>query len=129
MFNPDEYNKTFEKFFKNGSVDLTSATETYKTFSEKAANIIKESLTKHSDITQKWTEESLKNLESFSNNFPDENIKASSEFVMAQTKLAPKYLEEYSENAKKMQTDFTELLIDSTNAKEKKHSKPSPNGK
>lgn len=127
MFNPLEFTKSLEDFFKNDAGNLSNATEKYKEFSEKASQIFTESLNKHSDLTQKWSEESLKNFESFTKDFSTENVKASSEFMMAQTKLAPRYLEEFSENAKKMQVEFTELLMDSTNSKDSP--KPSSKGK
>ncbi len=129
MFNLDEYTKTFENFFQNNPNDLNKSIDQYKAFSEKASAIIKESVTNHTDITQKWTEESFKNFEAFAKGFSPENGKASTDFVTAQTQLAPKYLEEYAENAKRMQVEFTELLVDSGQGVEKSASKNSTKAK
>ncbi|MGB3146737.1 MAG: phasin, PhaP [Paracoccaceae bacterium] len=116
MTKTTDYTKVMQDMMKNFPVDTTAAQEAFKTsaaFGEKMAKVALEAAEKSSEISSKWTKETLTKVSVLAKakQEPTDYSKAFGDFATQAAEVAAENLSAFAEIAKKAQMDTVELMM------------------
>lgn len=125
MAKTTDYTQTFKDFFGAFPIDFSAYQDVFKAdayqdafkssaaFGEKVTKLALEAAEKTTDLSSKWTKETLAKLGDVATvkAEPAEYSKAATEFASAQTALATEYLTAFGEVAKQFQSETFELML------------------
>lgn len=116
MANTQDFTAAFKDILSAFPVDtkaLEQAFKTQATLNEKLTGLALNAAEKSSEISSKWTKDTLSKLADISKakTEPADYTKALTDFASAQAEAAAEHMAAFAEVAKKMQMDTVELLM------------------
>lgn len=112
----NDYTKAFKDFLGTLPVDMTAIQDAFKTqatFGEKLSQVALEAADKSTEISTKWTKDTIAKVGSVAKvkEDPADYSKALTDFASAQAELAAENMAAFAEVAKKVQMETVELLL------------------
>lgn len=116
MAKAQDYTKVFKDMMGNFPVDMTAVQDAYKTqasLAEKMSKVALEAAEKSTEISSKWTLETLGKMGSVASvkDEPADYGKAVTDFASAQAEMAAENMAAFAEVAKKVQMETVELML------------------
>lgn len=116
MNKPTDFSKTLQDVLAAFPVDATAFHDTFKTqaaIGEKISKVAFEAAEKSSEITAKWTRDTLAKLGDVTKAKPEaaDYSKAASDFASAAAEMAAENMAAFAEIAKKVQMETVELML------------------
>lgn len=116
MANTQDYTKIFQDFVGSFPVDVSSVQESFKSyaaFGEKISRVALEAAEKSTEISSKWTLDTLNKLGSVTKVKEEaaDYSKALTDFASAQAESTAETLAAFAEVAKKVQMETVELML------------------
>jgi hypothetical protein len=116
MTKTQDYSAVFKDMMGSFPVDTKAMEEMFKTQStlaEKMSAVAIDAASKSSELSAKWTQDTLAKFASLSaaKTEPADYAKAMSDFASAAAEAAAEHMAAYAEIAKKVQTDTLELMM------------------
>ncbi len=116
MAKAQDYTKMFKDMMGNFPVDMTAVQDAYKTqasLAEKMSKVALEAAEKSTEISSKWTLETLGKMGSVASvkDEPADYGKAVTDFASAQAEMAAENMAAFAEVAKKVQMETVELML------------------
>lgn len=116
MAKTQDFTKVMQDMMQSFPVDTASFQGAFKTTAavgEKMAKVALEAAEKSSDISSKWTKETIAKVGSLAKvkDEPADYTKAFSDFASAAAEMAAENLAAFAEIAKKVQMDTVELML------------------
>jgi len=116
MAKAQDYTKMFKDMMGNFPVDMTAMQDAYKTqasLAEKMSKVALEAAEKSTEISSKWTLETLGKMGSVATvkDEPADYGKAVTDFASAQAEMAAENMAAFAEVAKKVQMETVELML------------------
>jgi hypothetical protein len=111
-----DYNKMMKDMMGSFPIDMTSFQDAFKTsamYGEKFSKVALEAAEKSSEISTKWTMDTLAKLSDMTKvkEEPADYTKALTDFATAEAELFAENMAAYAEVAKKVQMETVELLL------------------
>ncbi|SEO63001.1 Phasin protein [Salinihabitans flavidus] len=116
MANAQDFNTVLKDMMGSFPVDTSAMENAFKstaTLNEKLAGVALEAAEKNSEISSKWTKNTLSKLADMSKakTEPADYAKAMTDFASAQAEVAAENMAAYAEVAKKVQMETVELML------------------
>ena len=116
MTNPQDFTAVFKDMMGSFPVDTKAMEEAFKsqtTLAEKMSKVALEAANKSSELSAKWTQETLGKFASVATAKaePADYAKAMTEFSSANAEAAAEHMAAFAEIAKKVQMDTVELMM------------------
>lgn len=116
MAKTEDFTKVMQDMMGNFPLDMSAMQEAFKTqasFGEKLSKVAIEAAEKSSEISSKWTKETLTKLTDITavKEEPTDYSKAVTDFASAQAELAAENIAAFAEVAKKVQMETIELVL------------------
>ena len=116
MAKTQDYTKAMKDFMGAFPVDMSAVQEAFKTqatFGEKLSKVALEAADKSSEISNKWTKDTIARVSGVSKakEDPADYTKAVTDFATAQAELAAENMAAFAEVAKKVQLETVELML------------------
>ncbi len=116
MANTQDYTKMMKDMMGAFPVDMTSMQDAFKTtatVSEKLSNVALQAADKSTEISTRWTKETLAKVASITSvkQDPADYTKAMTEFASAQAEMTSEAMAAFAEVAKKVQMETVELML------------------
>lgn len=116
MAKTDDMTKMMQDMLGAFPIDMSSVQESFKTqasLGEKLSSVAIEAAEKSTEISSKWTKETLAKLGDFSKvkDEPTEYTSAMTDFASAQAEMAAENMAAFAEVAKKVQMETVELML------------------
>lgn len=116
MAKAQDYTKVFKDMMGNFPVDMSAMQDAYKTqasLAEKMSKVALEAAEKSTEISSKWTLETLGKMGSVATvkDEPADYGKAVTDFASAQAEMAAENMAAFAEVAKKVQMETVELML------------------
>ena len=116
MAKTEDFTKVMQDMMGNFPLDMSAMQEAFKTqasFGEKLSKVAIEAAEKSSEISSKWTKDTLTKLGDMSKAKaePADYAKALTDFASAQAEVASENMAAFAEVAKKVQMETVELLM------------------
>ena len=116
MAKTTDYTAMFKDMMGAFPVDMSSFQDAFKTsasYGEKFSKVALEAAEKSTEISTKWTKDTLSKLGDMSKvkAEPADYSKAITDFASAQAEMAAEYMSAFGEVAKKLQMDTVELVM------------------
>ncbi len=116
MAKTQDYTKAMKDFMGAFPVDMSAVQEAFKTqatFGEKLSKVALEAADKSSEISNKWTKDTIARVSGVSKakEDPADYTKAVTDFATAQAELAAENMAAFAEVAKKVQMETVELML------------------
>jgi len=116
MTKTPDYTKAFQDMLASFPVDTTALQNAFKTqaaLSEKFSKVAIEAAEKSTEITAKWTKETLHRMADMTKAKADpaDYTKAATDYASASAEIASEHMAAYAEIAKKVQIETVELML------------------
>ena len=116
MAKAQDYTKAMNDMMGNFPVDMTAIQEAFKTqatFGEKLSKVALEAADKSTELSNKWTKETIARAGGVSKvkEDPADYSKAVTDFATAQAELVAENMAAFAEVAKKVQMETVELMM------------------
>lgn len=116
MAKTDDMTKMMKDMMGAFPIDMSAMQETFKTqasLGEKMSSVALEAAEKSTEISSKWTKETLAKLSDFAKvkDEPTDYTKAMTDFASAQAEMAAENMAAFAEVAKKVQMETVELML------------------
>jgi hypothetical protein len=116
MTNPQDFSAVFKDMMGSFSVDTKPMEEAFKSQSsmaEKMSAVALEAANKSTELSAKWTSDTLGKFQSVSaaKTDPADYAKSMTDFVTASSEAAAEHMAAFAEIAKKVQTSTMELMM------------------
>ena len=113
---PNDYTKMMKDMMGAFPVDMTAMQDAFKTqaaFADKMSKVALEAAEKSTEISAKWTKDTLAKVGTVTNvkEDPAEYGKAMTDFASAQAEMAAENMAAFAEIAKKVQMETVELML------------------
>lgn len=116
MAKTQDFTKTFQEMMGAFPVDMTAFNDAFKTqaaLGEKLSKVALEAAEKSTEISTKWTKDTLSKLGTMTavKKDPADYSKAMTDFASAQAEVASENMAAFAEIAKKVQMETVELML------------------
>lgn len=116
MAKTDDMTKMMKDMMGAFPIDMSAMQESFKTqasLGEKMSKVALDAAEKSTEISSKWTKETLTKLGDFSKvkDEPTDYTKAMTDFASAQAEMAAENMAAFAEVAKKVQMETVELML------------------